>query len=502
MRTDVQLSFTTLFYATASLIVVNVLTNVAKQLIPALRNRHHPPVVFHWIPKLASTIDYGQDPYAFFFRCRKKYGDCFTFGLLGMKVTVFLGPIGNNLILNGKHKDLNAEEVYGPLTIPIFGPGVVYDIDNARFMEQKRMLKDGFAHGKLAAFVPQFVYETKLFVDTNPLFKGNTGVVDVSSVLSEITLYTAAGSLQGKEVRESFDASFATLYRHLDDAFAPINFMFPGLPIPINRRRDYAQKAMANLYLDIIRKRREVGNAENAQDMIWALMDAQYKDGSVISDPELANLMIAILMGGQHNTAASGTWIMLHLANRPGLIQELFTEQQSVLNGAELTYEHLLQLTLHNNVIKETLRLHSPIHSVMRKVKRTIHVPESDMVIPEGHVLLAAPGLPCRMDENFPNALTWDPHRWNTPAAKSTNQESESSTAASNPYLPFGAGRHRCVGESFAYAQLTAILATLVKCLEWEQVDPSKPVPKTDYSSVFSRPMHPAEIRWRKRVAS
>lgn len=56
-----------------------------------------------------------------------------------MKVTVYLGTKGNSFILNGKHKDLNAEEIYGPLTVPIFGPGVVYDIDNARFMDQKRV---------------------------------------------------------------------------------------------------------------------------------------------------------------------------------------------------------------------------------------------------------------------------------------------------------------------------------------------------------------------------
>ena len=60
-------------------------------------------------------------------------------------------------------------------------------------------------------------------------------------------------------------------------------------------------------------------------------------------------------------------------------------------------------------------------------------------------------------------------------------------TAASSPYLPFGAGRHRCLGEHYAYAQLGAILATMVRLLEWEQVDPAAPVPATDYSVSCSR---------------
>jgi cytochrome P450 len=68
-----------------------------------------------------------------------QYGDCFTFVLLGKKTTVFLGAKGNQFILNASTKHLNAEEVYGPLTTPVFGKGVVYDCPNAKLMDQKRV---------------------------------------------------------------------------------------------------------------------------------------------------------------------------------------------------------------------------------------------------------------------------------------------------------------------------------------------------------------------------
>ncbi|OAG39851.1 hypothetical protein AYO21_05917 [Fonsecaea monophora] len=499
------------------LIGISIVTNIVKQLF--FRDPHRPPVVWHWVPLIGSTVDYGQDPYKFFFKCREKYGDFFTFGLLGMKVTVYLGAKGNNFILNGKLKDLNAEEVYGPLTVPVFGRGVVYDVDNARFMDQKRLLKEGFTSQNLRAYVPQFVKETEQYINTNAIFQGEGGVCDISTVLSEISLYAAAGSLQGKEVRDSFDSSFATYYRHLDDGFAPANFMFPWLPTPVNRRRDRAQRMMAKLYMDIIRQRRSTGNQDGSHDMLWALMDGRYRDGTPLSDEETANLMIALLMGGQHNTAASGTWIMLHLAHRPHLIEELYQEQLDVLGDQDPTYDTLQKLTLHNNVIKETLRLHSPIHSIMRKVKQPMPIPDTDVVVPAGHILLAAPGVPSRCEEFFPDPMAWNPHRWDKPdetdaEAQTQSQLNEkrddndtvdygygavSSKAVNSPYLPFGAGRHRCVGETFAYAQLGAILATMVRLLRWEQVDPSAPVPATDYSSMFSRPMHPATIKWQRR---
>ncbi|KAI5369398.1 putative cytochrome P450 [Septoria linicola] len=424
-----------------------------------------------------------------------------------MKVTVYLGPQGNNFVLNGKHKDLNAEEVYGPLTIPVFGKGVVYDVDNARFMDQRRLVKEGFATANLRAYVPQFV--------RNQAFQAEAGICDISTVVSEIALYCAAGSLQGKEVRKAFDGTFATLFRHLDDGFAPVNFMLPGLPLPINRRRDHAQLAMQKLYIDIIHKRRSSPRPDDEHDMLWSLMDANYKDGTPINDEIVANLMMALLMGGQHNTAASGTWMVLELAYKPHIIDELYKELKSRgLVGEDpqaLHYEDLSKLELHNAVIKETLRLHSPIHSIMRKVKSPMQVPGTEMVVPEGHVLLAAPSFPSRLEEYFPKAGVWDPYRWTSCVAQIHDDfgdkgdtvdygyGSVSRKAALSPYLPFGAGRHRCVGETFAYAQLTAILATLVRLLSWEQVDPEADVPKTDYSSMFSRPMHPSTIRWRKR---
>lgn len=122
-----------LFAVASGIVLVNFLRQALR------RNPHEPPVVFHWVPLIGSTVTYGIDPYKFFFACREKYGDVFTFILLGKKVTVCLGTKGNDFILNGKLRDVNAEEVYSPLTTPVFGSDVVYDCPNAKLMEQKKV---------------------------------------------------------------------------------------------------------------------------------------------------------------------------------------------------------------------------------------------------------------------------------------------------------------------------------------------------------------------------
>lgn len=118
-------------------IVLSVVLNVANQIL--FRNPNEPPVVFHLFPLIGSTVEYGIDPPSWFKKMRAKYGDVFTFVLLGKKTTVAVGPAGNDFILNGKLRDVNAEEVYTVLTTPVFGKDVVYDCPNAKLMEQKRV---------------------------------------------------------------------------------------------------------------------------------------------------------------------------------------------------------------------------------------------------------------------------------------------------------------------------------------------------------------------------
>lgn len=362
-------------------------------------------------------------------------------------------------------------------------------------------MRDGFSTESLRKYIPGFVKEVEDYVRESPAFRGQSGDCNITDALAEITIYTAARSLQGPEVRAQFDSTFATLYRHLDDGFQPINFVLPWLPSPQNRRRDHARAHMEELFKDIIRKRRERGKEDGETDMFWSLLEGEYKDGTKVSDEHIARLMIALLMAGQHNTAATGAWIMLHLANRREFVAKLYEEQKEVLGWplAPLTWDNLQKLKLNERVIKETLRLHSPIHSILRQVTTPMPVPDTKWIIPTTHTLLASPSFIARTEETFERPLEWDPSRWEEDSQDEAEEDDTEKTSKgpnaiskslASPYLPFGAGRHRCPGELYAYAQLGAIIATMVRLIDWEQVDPKAPVPPPDYSvrilSLFS----------------
>ena len=185
--------------------------------------------------------------------------------------------------------------------------------------------------------------------------------------------------------------------------FSPINFMLSWAPLPHNRARDNARESMIKLYSSIVEKRRSGAVKKESHDMIWHLMDCKYKDGTPVPNHEIAGIMIALLMAGQHSSSSTISWVLLRLATKPELIEELLEEQKAVL-GADLpplTFDDLSKLPLHAQVVKETLRIHAPIHSIMRKVKQPLVVEGTNYTIPTSHTLMSSPGVSAQMSEHF-----------------------------------------------------------------------------------------------------
>jgi sterol 14-demethylase len=377
--------------------------------------------------------------------------------------------------------------------------------------------------------------EVNHFMDTDPAWRTWQAddvtewgtLTDVVDVLSEITILTASRTLQGREVRAGLDKSFAGLYTDLDGGFTPLNFMFPNLPLPSYRRRDAAQAKMSAFYQDIIRRRRAQGGAAE-HDMLAALMEQTYRSGRALEEHEIAHIMIALLMAGQHTSSATGSWALLHLAAHPDVADALYAEQVAHFGQPgggfrTMEYDELRELPILDSVIRETLRVHPPIHSIMRKVQDAVVVPgtlaaptgarkaDATYVVPAGHYVLASP-LVSQMDPDvWRDATAWQPARWIDPSgvaahalAEYTDDAGEKvdfgfgavSKGTDSPYQPFGAGRHRCIGEQFAYLQLSTILATIVRRVELRL---QGAFPEHNYHTMITMPTHPRKVSYRRR---
>jgi len=394
-------------------------------------------------------------------------------------------------------------------------------------MEQKRFVKFGLSQENFEAYVGMVDEEVVGFLNSDARFKtfqqndpSQWGDFHCFHTLSEITILTASRTLQGKEVRGSLDKTFAQRYLDLDGGFTPINFMFPNLPLPSYYRRDRAQKAMSDFYVDILRKRME-GSSEHDHDMMASLMGQSYKDGRELSEREIAHILIALLMAGQHTSSATSSWMLLHIADNPEVGEALYQEQVENFGNPDgtfrtMTYEELKKLPVLDSVIRETLRLHPPIHSIIRKVISDIPVPptlsapseDRTYVIPKGHFVMASPAISQVDPLIWRDPLKWDPSRWSSADAAghySTYYDAGEkvdfgfgvvSKGTESPYQPFGAGRHRCIGEQFAYLQIGTILATMMREI---QIRLTHPVPDHNYHTMITLPKEPCGIQYRRR---
>lgn len=251
-------------------------------------------------------------------------------------------------------------------------------------------------------------------------------------------------------------------------------------------------------------------------------MGAQYKNGEELADEKVACILIALLLAGQHTSATTSTWAFLYLAQNPALIDALRQEQVDVL-GADLpplTLDSLKKLDLLDNVVRETLRIKPPLLEIFRMVTSPVPIPGTTFAVPPGHYLAAAPVVSAMDETYFPEPYKFDPYRWasvdksdDVLADEASKEKADpsslidygfgsvSTSSSRSPYLPFGGGRHRCIGDAFAYVQLKTIIATFVRNFNI-QLDPKVGLPESDFTNLVAIPFLPATIHYKKRHAA
>ena len=184
--------------------------------------------------------------------------------------------------------------------------------------------------------------------------------------------------------------------------------------------------------------------------MLQALMDAKYKDGSRLSDEQVAHLMIALLMAGQHTSSTTSSWLLSYLAANPECQSKLRQEARDLAGGeGEFDLDHIRAMDYTGRCIKEALRLRPPIITLMRKVVKDQKY--KGYTIPAGDYLCCSPALSQLDEKIFQDAEAFSPDRFQDLDMGDDEDEIRSLKYA---YSPFGGGRHRCIGESFADVQV------------------------------------------------
>ncbi|MDX1650464.1 MAG: cytochrome P450, partial [Myxococcota bacterium] len=317
---------------------------------------------------------------------------------------------------------------------------------------------------------------------------GDAQEIDLLDFLAELTIYTSSACLIGKAFREELGPGFASLYADLERGTDALAYVNPHLPLPSFRRRDRARARLVELMQGIIDRRARA--EERPGDLLDVLTRIRHEDGSPRFDANtITGMFISMMFAGHHTTSGTAAWTLIELLRHPAWMARVVAEQDALAaRGEEPSYQALRAMPVLEAVLKETLRLHPPLILLMRKVVEPFAF--RDHVVEPGALVGVSPAVSNRMPEHFPEPERFDPERYGP------GREEDRRVFA---WIPFGAGRHRCVGAAFAMMQLKAIFAVLLRRRAFALAQAPESY-RDDLSKMVIQLAQPARVRMEPRA--
>ncbi|KAB2342502.1 cytochrome P450 [Actinomadura rudentiformis] len=423
-----------------------------------------------------------SDPIALMRRVREECGDVGEFRLADRRVVLLSGEEANEFFFRAPDEELDQAEAY-PFMTPIFGEGVVFDAtpEERREALHNQALKGSFLKGHAATIAAE--------VDRMVAGWGEEGEIDLLDWFAELTIYTSSACLIGKKFREQLDRRFAELYHDLERGTDAIAYVDPYAPIESFRKRDEARAALVELVQGIMNGRPPKPPKED-RDLLDVLMSIRNEDGTPrFSADQVTGMFISMMFAGHHTTSGTAAWTLIELLRHPGVLAGVVGELDDLYaDGSEVSFQALREIPRLESAIKEALRLHPPLILLLRVAKSDQEV--LGHRIPEGTMVGCSLAVSNRIPEDFPEPDAFRPERYAKPR--------EEDLAHRWTWVPFGAGRHRCVGANFAMIQLKAIFSVLLRDWEFELAQPPETY-RNDHSKMVVQLAQPCAVRYRRR---
>lgn len=438
-----------------------------------------PPVLSGALPVVGHTVEFVRSAIGLLARAQREHGNVAAIEIIGKKMVAVFGPEAQEAVFRAPDSQLNPSEAYKIMT-PIFGKDVVYDAPPEKMNEQLKMLLPALKDRRMRTYGEIIVEE----VEQSIAGWGESGEIDLVDYCRVLTNYTSSHCLLGREFRKGMTEEFAAVYHSLERGVTPVAYLNAHLPLPSFRERDRARVRLEEMVTEIIKERRRVGRT--GEDFLQTLMEARYKSGGPLTEHEITGMLVAALFAGHHTSSVTTAWSIIELVNHPAYLNRVLEELDGVFAGGETVGFHSLRnIPLTERTVLEVLRLHPPLFMLVRvAMEDFVH---AGYFIPKGSWVLISPTVTHRIPELFQDPEAFDPDRFAPP-----REEDKRDFA----FIPFGGGRHKCMGNAFALLQIKAILAILLRRYEFELVNPRV---ESDFHGLVVGPKEPCRVRYRRR---
>jgi cytochrome P450 len=392
-------------------------------------------------PATMQTVATWTRPTTGLLRARERYGKRFTVRLLGQAPFVILSdPEEIKEVFQAPPDVLHPGEGARILE-PIVGPNSVILLDEAPHLEQRKLMLPAF-HGEAMQGLADLMSElTEREIVSWP----REQPLALHPRLQQLTLEIVLRAVFGLEQGAKLDRLRELLTQVLEFAENPISLLpFAQRALagrgPMGRLERLGAEADRLIFELIDERRREGGEGP---DVLTLLLSAEHEDGSPMSPGELRDELVTALVAGHETTASQLAWGFEMLARNSAVTERLVAELQDDSDAPYLT------ATIHEIMRRRPVLMNAE----PRMVKQRVEI--GGVSYPPGVVLIASAYLVHHDPDIYPEPHAFRPERF---------LESEGGrTPGTYTWLPFGGGRRRCLGASFAMLEMKIVLRAVVE---------------------------------------
>jgi cytochrome P450 family 110 len=393
-----------------------------------------------------------RDPHALLDRCAHELGVTFTLDLsiLSRATVVVTDPEHVREVFVAPRDVLAAGEANAVFE-PFVGPGSLFLLDAAAHARHRRLLAAAFRPERMRAYFGEIVDS----VDRAASAWTRATPFRFYDVARAITLEVLVRAVFGARGAEAL-AAFGPRAREMVDICAKPHLLLAPARVDLGAWSPWGRVLRSMRELDarirehVAAMRREPDAP--GRDVLSMLAFARDESGTRLTDAELRDELVTLLVAGNETTASGLAWTLDEMLNAPAELDKVRVELRAVLDGNDLRPEHVPELVRLDACVREALRLHPPITNAIRVVKKPFRLGRWELC--PGTEVAPCMHLTHRRADLYPDPLVYRPDRF------------VGRTIDPYAYFPFGGGSRRCMGMSLARYEITVALARLLSRCE------------------------------------
>jgi cytochrome P450 len=390
--------------------------------------------------RLRQTVRWMFRPGAMLEDCHRRYGDMFTLRIAHEGTWVFLAhPDMVKQVFTGDARLLHAGEA-NVVLLPMLGHHSVLLLDEAAHMSQRKLMLPSFHGERMRGYEQVMADVASEEIERWPLGEPYAVRPAMQRITLEVIMRTVFGVQDDARRERLRDALAAALEWGTDPRrMALLATLGPQRVAKASVFQDVRRPADELIYEEIA-ARRGAADLEQRDDVLSLLLQARHEDGSAMSDEELRDELMTMLVAGHETTASSLAWAVERLVRNPDTLARLRED----VEAGEDDYV--------DAVCKETLRLRPILALVVRLLTEPVEI--GGRLLPAGVKVAPCIYLIHRRPDVYPEPFAFRPERFiEQPAGTYT-------------WIPFGGGVRRCLGASFALFEMRVVLREVVRRLE------------------------------------